>query len=247
MTKMKKTDKNTNNIERSVYACVAIGQDGFEVQIADKRNKKILDESITVNKKDLDKKIFAWLYKYQARENIKIIAIKIITEQKDGRRQLSSDLWLKQDIVPYVIHISKGTTKQKIQQAIIDLTRHFNGHDIVDVQFEPHRQVHVDRLASIEDIEKQASKENWKLLLELTKLYRQKDGKMLFFSSTPRGGGVALMRHALIRLYRQLNLDARWYVLSSKKEAFNVTKKKFHNVQNGYIKLCWPQVLQFSL
>ena len=234
---MKKTGKhNKSTIEKSVYACVAIKQSGFEVRIADKNNKKILSEFVITeetSKKELDKKIFAWLYKYQARENIKIIAISIITKGEDERRRFASDLWLKQDIVPYVVHIPKGTNKQKIHRAILDLTQRFNDHNIVDIQFNPQRQVYVDRLARIEDVKKNTSKENWKLLLKLTKLYQEKDGKILFFSSTPRGGGVALMRHALIRLYRQLNIDARWYVLSSKKEAFNITKKKFHNILQG--------------
>lgn len=35
--------------------------------------------------------------------------------------------------------------------------------------------------------------------------------KMAFFSATPQGGGVALMRHALVRLSRLLSVDVKWY------------------------------------
>jgi hypothetical protein len=35
--------------------------------------------------------------------------------------------------------------------------------------------------------------------------------KIAFFSSTPQGGGVALMRHALVRFSRLLGVDLTWY------------------------------------
>ena len=34
--------------------------------------------------------------------------------------------------------------------------------------------------------------------------------KIAFFSSTPQGGGVALMRHALVRLANLLDVDLKW-------------------------------------
>src|SRR5690606_18945282 len=54
--------------------------------------------------------------------------------------------------------------------------------------------------------------------------------KVIFISATPQGGGVALMRHALMRLYRSLGVDAHWHVLKEKPEVFFITKTKFHNV-----------------
>jgi hypothetical protein len=35
--------------------------------------------------------------------------------------------------------------------------------------------------------------------------------KIAFFSSTPHGGGVALMRHALVRFSHSLGTDIKWY------------------------------------
>jgi hypothetical protein len=35
--------------------------------------------------------------------------------------------------------------------------------------------------------------------------------KVAFFSSTPQGGGVALMRHALIRFAHTMGADVTWY------------------------------------
>lgn len=34
--------------------------------------------------------------------------------------------------------------------------------------------------------------------------------KIAFFSATPRGGGVALMRHSLLRYFRLLGVDCTW-------------------------------------
>jgi len=41
---------------------------------------------------------------------------------------------------------------------------------------------------------------------------KQKGTKIAFFSSTPQGGGVALMRHALVRFANVLGVDLTWYV-----------------------------------
>lgn len=40
---------------------------------------------------------------------------------------------------------------------------------------------------------------------------REKKTRIAFFSATPQGGGVALMRHALVRLCRLLGVDLTWY------------------------------------
>ena len=42
------------------------------------------------------------------------------------------------------------------------------------------------------------------------KSLRTNGTKVAFFSSTPQGGGVALMRHALVRLAKLLDVDLTW-------------------------------------
>lgn len=51
----------------------------------------------------------------------------------------------------------------------------------------------------------------WESLTYFTKHLRSKKVKIAFFSSTPQGGGVALMRHALVRFARLLGVDLTWY------------------------------------
>jgi hypothetical protein len=48
----------------------------------------------------------------------------------------------------------------------------------------------------------------------LTEMYantvKERKKSMAFFSATPRGGGVALMRHALLRYFDLLGVDCSW-------------------------------------
>jgi len=56
--------------------------------------------------------------------------------------------------------------------------------------------------------------------------------KIGFFSSTPQGGGVALMRHALIRFLTLLDVDVAWYVPNPSPSVFRTTKNN-HNILQG--------------
>ena len=41
------------------------------------------------------------------------------------------------------------------------------------------------------------------------------------------------MRHALIRLWRMVGLDVKWYVPEGHPAIFDITKRKIHNVLQG--------------
>lgn len=43
-----------------------------------------------------------------------------------------------------------------------------------------------------------------------SKTLQEGNKKIAFFSATPRGGGVALMRHSLLRFFRLLGVDCTW-------------------------------------
>ncbi|ROT38287.1 clock-controlled-9 protein [Sodiomyces alkalinus F11] len=64
-----------------------------------------------------------------------------------------------------------------------------------------------------------------------TKLRRNKI-RVAFFSSTPQGGGVALMRHALVRFARLMGVDLTWYVPKPRPGVFRITKT-MHNILQG--------------
>ncbi|KAJ5368974.1 uncharacterized protein N7496_008734 [Penicillium cataractarum] len=50
--------------------------------------------------------------------------------------------------------------------------------------------------------------------------------------ATPQGGGVALMRHALLRLAHELEVDFKWYVPKPRPGVFRITKTN-HNILQG--------------
>lgn len=89
-------------------------------------------------------------------------------------------------------------------------------------------EVETVALAMLADYQQYTPHEDFSLLITLAQRFAGK--KLVFFNSTAQGGGVALMRHALIRLFKLLHVDAHWYILHPRKEAFDVTKTKFHNV-----------------
>lgn len=70
------------------------------------------------------------------------------------------------------------------------------------------------RLVSSVDEYKQTIMEQgtWNAVMKYATEMRERKIKLAFFSSTPQGGGVALMRHALLRFFRMAGIQARWYV-----------------------------------
>jgi hypothetical protein len=75
--------------------------------------------------------------------------------------------------------------------------------------------------------------ETWQVLVKLASQVRSKSLEFAYFSSTPQGGGVALMRHSLMRIFHLLGISARWFVTKPKPDVFDITKRKFHNVLQG--------------
>jgi hypothetical protein len=73
----------------------------------------------------------------------------------------------------------------------------------------------------------------WKRFLALSAHLKSHHTTIAFFSATPQGGGVALMRHALIRLWRLVGLDVKWYTPEGHPAIFDITKRKIHNVLQG--------------
>jgi hypothetical protein len=67
------------------------------------------------------------------------------------------------------------------------------------------------RLNSLDDYKGTCSQVSWDTTMFYADKLRQKGTKVAFFSATPQGGGVALMRHALVRFARLLGVNVRWY------------------------------------
>ncbi|MFH0930045.1 MAG: glycosyltransferase [Candidatus Moraniibacteriota bacterium] len=212
------------------YAGICACEGGFFAAVQNGK-KVVTTEFIKCPAKNIDRKIFSWLDKFAAKNEMKIVGCGLVAEETSKKiDELTSDLWLKQDIVPYIFSIHSKNPKKKARSAAAEVAERF-GHDhIVDVSFDPERRVRTVHLADLNDLKRSIGREDFLELRDLAEKFKEQEGKLYFFSSTPRGGGVAIMRHAIIRLFRLLGVDANWYVLSSKKEVFEVTKRKFHNV-----------------
>ncbi|KLO18796.1 trehalose phosphorylase [Schizopora paradoxa] len=102
----------------------------------------------------------------------------------------------------------------------------------------PMNQVTVDcggkihLLDDLEEFKKTVGEGTWNAVIKLSDELREKKIKIGFFSSTPQGGGVALMRHALIRFLNLLDVNAAWYVPTADPAVFRTTKNN-HNILQG--------------
>lgn len=221
--------QNKKTMRKPAYAGINVENGGFCAAM--QYNGKIKSECFEVAKEKVDQKIFSWLYKFPLRHYVKIIGAGIVINGDDKReRKLAADIWLKEDIVPILLKNNGGTSEEKAREALRAAKERFKDDNILDIKFDPGRKVIVEEMARLEDFKKMVSKEEFELALKLTAKFKKQRGRLVFFSSTPQGGGVALMRHGLIRFFRQLGVSADWHVMTANEDIFNITKKKFHNV-----------------
>lgn len=69
-------------------------------------------------------------------------------------------------------------------------------------------------LTTLDDYKPTCSSATWDSTMHFASQLKEKKVKIAFFSSTPQGGGVALMRHALVRFARLAGVDLTWYGMS---------------------------------
>lgn len=67
-------------------------------------------------------------------------------------------------------------------------------------------------LATLPDYELTVGSRTWNSVLRYAEDLKKRKVKVAFFSATPQGGGVALMRHALVRFAEALGVDFKWSV-----------------------------------
>jgi len=139
---------------------------------------------------------------------------------------LCSALWKELDIVSMVLSVyiqEHGfntpvlpTADEQADSVVRKLIMHFGPGHLIRVQIGFRNLVEVDEggliriVESLDDYKNTVREPTWRALLKITNEIKAKGTKIAFFSSTPQGGGVALMRHALIRLFKLLGVDAKW-------------------------------------
>ncbi|KAI1174233.1 glycosyltransferase family 4 protein [Nemania sp. FL0916] len=90
-------------------------------------------------------------------------------------------------------------------------------------------------MATLEDHQALCGEATWGAMMHYAKILKANKTRIAFFSSTPQGGGVALMRHALRRFSRLLGVDLNWYVPKPRPGVFRSTKD-MHNILQGVSK-----------
>ncbi|CAG8544527.1 1373_t:CDS:2 [Cetraspora pellucida] len=132
---------------------------------------------------------------------------------------LASRLWLECDILPFIIGTKGKSVDERassaIRKAVIWLSPQMPG-SIPRISVGYRHEVEVDlngmiKLVDLAHYENTVCPETWNILLKIVDQLKTKKVKASFFNATPQGGGVALMRHALIRLCRLLKLDIHWF------------------------------------
>ncbi|ORZ22342.1 hypothetical protein BCR42DRAFT_345122 [Absidia repens] len=152
-----------------------------------------------------------------------------------------SDFWQELDAIPFIIHTEAKSSDERasaaVRKAVMFLSPQYPGnlprvcvgyrHELV-VDFN-----NIIHLVDLEDYRKTVSDETWRVWNEISGEFKRKNIRVTYFNSTPQGGGVALMRHALLRFFHLNGISAHWFVARPKPEVFDITKRKFHNVLQG--------------
>jgi len=86
-------------------------------------------------------------------------------------------------------------------------------------------QVQVDgagriHLTTSDDYQCSVRDPTWRAVQKYIKDVKDRNIRIVFFSATPQGGGVALMRHALLRFLTREGVRIEWYVLVCIRYAF---------------------------
>ncbi|KAJ6546539.1 trehalose phosphorylase [Mycena vulgaris] len=130
------------------------------------------------------------------------------------------------------------TLDEQADSAARKCLMYFGPNNNPRLEIGPRNQVAVDAAGKIHllddlgEYKKTVGTGTWNAVIKLADELREKNIKIGFFSSTPQGGGVALMRHALIRFLNALDVDAAWYVPNPSPTVFRTTKNN-HNILQG--------------
>ncbi|KAK9462465.1 uncharacterized protein V1516DRAFT_620469 [Lipomyces oligophaga] len=194
---------------------------------------------------------------YSKTHLFKFVAVGLLASVKKFCPRLCSRLWSELDILPFVFAddifssalelednpVVAPTCDEKADSLARKVIMHFGPSGLPRVVIGYRNKVEVDdagliQMVDLIDYERSCSPNTWKcfkqLVTELTNIQinGHKGVRIAFFNATPQGGGVALMRHALIRLLSLVELQVSWYVPRPNPIVFRITKNN-HNIIQG--------------
>ncbi|KAL1842945.1 hypothetical protein VTJ49DRAFT_3586 [Mycothermus thermophilus] len=207
----------------------------------------VLDDALKMGADVIADYVISEVEKYEHENFVKFIGAGLPTTLKYMSPTLCSRLWLELDIVPIVMrpddeHKERSFWDVKrvdeqadsmVRKCIMNfgpslvplLQVGWRGVVQTDAGFRAH-------LTTIQNHKDTCSYATWETMLTYAKKLRAGKTKIAFFSATPQGGGVALMRHALVRFARLMGVDLTWYVPKPRPGVFRITKN-VHNILQG--------------
>ncbi|KAJ1927025.1 hypothetical protein IWQ60_003280 [Tieghemiomyces parasiticus] len=197
------------------------------------------------------------LRRYARERGYKILALSAGITSAANSNQQSADAtlaqthqsilmkaWFDMDCIPFEVTTEGDSIQEKAASGvrkIVDWLSPQTPGNVPRISVSLHHEVEVDvgghiRISDLPHYEQITEQPYWAALTELATECRERGLTLSYFNSTPQGGGVALMRHATIRLLHLLGVDAHWYVAKPNPLVFQITKSKFHNVLQGVAK-----------
>ncbi len=175
------------------------------------------------NELDINKDLIKYLKDKSVDKKCKFIALSLAGKIKNTW-EITSRAWLEEDIVCFA-NQQENLNAQTLAQ---NTFKKFDDNNIAIESLSKKNEVITPHLVTLDDYKKITPPEDFSTLLKLVKKFRRK--KIVFINATSKGGGVALMRHALLRFFKLLNVNAHWFVMKPRDDIFQITKTKFHNV-----------------
>ncbi|OQE16726.1 hypothetical protein PENSTE_c023G03107 [Penicillium steckii] len=188
---------------------------------------------------------------YQEKHYQKFVGFAMSTELCERCPDLCSRLWAELDIIPIVLRnseekVNMGVYEENLSYKSLDehaesiarkCIRFFGPNQAPVPEIGVRGLVEVDaafhvKLTRLKDYERTVEAPTWAAINKYANDLKKRRVKIAFFSATPQGGGVALMRHAMVRFAKVLGVDLRWYVPKPKPGIFRITKNN-HNILQG--------------
>ncbi|KAI2791897.1 Trehalose phosphorylase [Penicillium oxalicum] len=168
------------------------------------------------------------LREYSESRFVKVTGIGMPAELISTCPHLTSRLWLENDIIPLVVDCDKVAMEgdqntpwghraldEQAEVLAMKCVRVFGPLNIPILQVGYRGLVEVNshfhmHIASSENYQNTVGAQTWDILQIIASEVRPKELRIALFSATPQGGGVALIRHAFVRLGRLLDLDIKY-------------------------------------
>ena len=178
---------------------------------------------------------------YMHSRKLKVIMAGLASHEDSAIKRLGYMLWRRADILPCLVS-AQGDSLDEIACSAARKTTHYLSATqlpgLPKVLVGYRHEVEVDAngavaFSGLEGYRQHCCGDTWKLLKSAALRVRQQGKSIVFINSTPQGGGVAILRHSMIRFLRLLGVNVHWFVMRPNPDVFEITKKKFHNILQG--------------